>query len=315
MFNWLDFIVGYLVGLFIDPSTHLFEMVHFFFYDVIKIMILLAVMIFIISYIRSYFSPERSKQLLGHVKGLKGNIMGSLLGIVTPFCSCSSVPIFVGMVSGGVPLGVTFSFLITSPMVNEAAFIILLSTFGVKVAALYVILGVAVGVIGGYIIEKLHLEHLVEDFVYKIQADSEFIPTRTRQEKFEFAKNETKEIFTKVYKWVIIGVLFGALIHGFAPENFLYKIAGPNNPFAVIVATIVAVPLYSNTMGMIPVASALIDKGMALGTAMSFMMATTALSLPEMMILRKVIKPRLIYIFVGITTAGIMTVGFIFNLL
>ena len=313
-FGWLEELVTNLLLKFnMQQGTHLFESVHFFIYDVIKILILLSIMIFAISYIRSYFSVEKTKRTLEKLGGFKSHVMASLLGTVTPFCSCSSVPLFIGFVEGGIPLGVTFSFLITSPIVNEAAFVILLGAFGVKVAVLYAIAGVVIGVVGGYLIHILKLEKYVEEYVYKMKLGQQEIKELTRKDRIEFAKENVKEVVQKIWLYLIIGIGVGALIHGWAPEELLAKYAGPENPFGVLVATVIAIPLYSNAMGTIPIAEALINKGVGIGTALSFMMATTALSFPEMILLKKVVKPKLIAIFVGIVGTGILIVGYLFN--
>lgn len=315
MFDWLYYLAELIVVniLNISIESKLGASIHFFIYDTIKIIILLAFMIFAISYIRSYFPPEKTKKYIGKFKGITKNIMASLLGIVTPFCSCSSVPLFIGFVEAGIPLGVTFSFLITSPIVNEAAFAILLASFGWKVAVIYVATGVIVGVVGGIIIDKLKMTNEVEEYVYQMQMAEIDIEEMTQKDRVKFAVNNMKDIVGRVWKFVLIGIAIGAAIHGWAPADILSKYAGPNNPIAVIIATILAVPLYSNALGTIPIAEALLLKGVGLGTAMSFMMATTALSLPEMILLRKVIKPRLIATFVGIATIGIILVGYLFN--
>ncbi|RUA07441.1 MAG: permease [Fusobacteria bacterium] len=313
-FGWLEELVTNLLLKFnMQQGTHLFESVHFFIYDVIKILILLSIMIFAISYIRSYFSVEKTKRTLEKLGGFKSHVMASLLGTVTPFCSCSSVPLFIGFVEGGIPLGVTFSFLITSPIVNEAAFVILLGAFGVKVAVLYAIAGVVIGVVGGYLIHILKLEKYVEEYVYKMKLGQQEIKELTRKDRIEFAKENVKEVVQKIWLYLMIGIGVGALIHGWAPEELLAKYAGPENPFGVLVATVIAIPLYSNAMGTIPIAEALINKGVGIGTALSFMMATTALSFPEMILLKKVVKPKLIAIFVGIVGTGILIVGYLFN--
>jgi uncharacterized membrane protein YraQ (UPF0718 family) len=272
-------------------------------------------MIFAISYIRSYFSPEKTKKILSKFKGIKGNFMASIFGIVTPFCSCSSVPLFIGFVEGGVPLGLTFSFLITSPIVNEAAFTILLASFGWKLAVVYVITGVLVGVFGGLIIGKLKMEKHVESYVYEIQSSDVDIEEMTQKDRLQFALNNMKDILKRIWLFLLLGIGIGAVIHGWAPEAFLSKYAGPNNPFAVLVGVIAGIPLYSNAMGTIPIAQALIGKGVGIGTALSFMMAVTALSLPEMILLRKVIKPKLIAAFVVIVGVGIVLTGYLFNLI
>ncbi len=315
-FTWLNNLVEIIIRdwLGISVTTQLGSSVHFFIYSSIKILILLGVMIFIISYIRSYFPPERTKKILSRFKGITGNIIASLLGIVTPFCSCSSVPIFIGFVESGVPLGVTFSFLITSPIVHEAAFAVLLASFGWKLAVLYVLTGVLVGVVGGLIIGKLKLEKEVEQYVYEINIEQEDVENLNNKQRINFAVENVKNIIKRIWLFLILGIGIGAFIYGWAPEQILSKYAGPDNPLSVIVATIIAVPLYSNILGTIPIAEALISKGVGLGTAMSFMMATTALSLPEVILLRKVIKPKLIIYFVAITSIAIILVGYLFNL-
>ncbi|MGH4037274.1 MAG: permease [Sphaerochaeta sp.] len=316
MFGWLNYLVTLLVekGFKMDVESAWGSSIHFFFYDTVKIIILLGLMVFAISYIRSYFPPERTKKILGKFSGLTGNIIASLLGIVTPFCSCSSVPIFIGFVESGIPLSFTFSFLITSPIVNEAAFAILLASFGWKIAVVYVITGVIVGIVGGIIIGKLHLEKEVEDYVYEKRNGVDFVQELNTKDRLEFAWDNVKDIIHRVWVFLLIGIGIGALIHGYAPAELLTKYAGPDNPFAVLFAVIVGVPLYSNALGTIPIAEALIAKGVGIGTALSFMMATTALSLPEMILLRKVIKPKLIAAFIIITAIAIIIVGYLFNI-
>jgi len=315
MFNWLDSLVTKLVeGAFnLDVATGVGSSVHFFIYDVIKILILLSFMIFLISFIRSYFSPEKTKRILTHFGGAKANAMASVLGIVTPFCSCSSVPLFIGFVEAGIPLGVTFSFLITSPIVNEAAFAILLAAFGWKIAIIYVITGVLVGIFGGLIIGKMKMEKYVEEYVYKMQMKAVTEMESSMKERLSYAWDQVKAIIKKIWLFLLIGIGIGAAIHGWAPAELLVKYAGPNNPFAVIIAVILGIPLYSNALGTIPIAEALIYKGVGLGTALAFMMAVTALSFPEMVLLRKVIKPKLIAAFIIITGTGIILVGYLFN--
>ncbi|KYH30993.1 putative two-component membrane permease complex subunit [Clostridium tepidiprofundi DSM 19306] len=316
MFNWLYKLISLLVeNVFrVSMETRLGSSIHFFFYDTIKIIILLGIMIFAISYIRSYFPLEKTKKILERFDGNIGNVMAALLGIVTPFCSCSSVPLFIGFVEAGIPLGVTFSFLITSPIVNEAAFAILLASFGVKVAVIYVITGVVIGTLGGIIIGKFKMENHVEEYVYKMQMKDTVIKELNQKERFKFAIDNVKEIVGRVWIFLIIGIALGAVIHGYAPAEILSKYAGPNNPFAVFVAVVCGIPLYSNALGTIPIAEALINKGVGIGTALAFMMAVTALSLPEMILLRKVIKPKLIATFVIVTGIGIVIVGYLFNI-
>jgi uncharacterized membrane protein YraQ (UPF0718 family) len=315
MFDWLDYLVELLItNVFaLSMDSKLGSSIHFFIYDTIKIIILLSFMIFIISYVRSYFPPERTKKILVRFNGITGNIMASLLGIVTPFCSCSSVPIFIGFVEGGVPLGLTFSFLITSPIVNEAAFIILLGLFGWKLAVVYVITGVIVGVFGGVIIGNMKMEQYVEEYVYEMKVGTAETAKLTSKERTDFAIQNVKDIIKRIWLYLIIGIGIGALIHGWVPEDFLVKYAGENNPLGVFVAVICGIPLYSNAMGTIPIAQALIGKGVGIGTALAFMMAVTALSAPEMVLLRKVIKPKLIALFVVVTGIGILLTGYLFN--
>lgn len=312
MIEWFaDILVYNWIGL--DSATRLGESVHFFFYDTVKILILLSIMIFFISIIRSFFPPERTKKLLGNRKKFFGNFFASILGVVTPFCSCSSVPIFIGFVESGVPLGITFSFLITSPIVNEVALVMLYSLFGWKIGTLYLISGVLVGVVGGMVIGIMNMEKHVEEYVYEIDAGETEIEEMTWEDRIDFAKSQVKEIVGRVWKFVIIGIGLGALIHGYAPAEVLAQYAGKGNPLAVIVAVAVGIPLYSNAVGTIPIAQALLGKGVALGTALSFMMSTTALSLPAMIILRKVIKPKLIILFVSVVGVSIIGVGYMFN--
>jgi len=306
-----DLLVYNWMGL--DSATRLGESVHFFFYDTIKIIFLLSIMIFVISIIRSYFPPEKTKKLLSNYKKFTAHLMASILGVVTPFCSCSSVPIFIGFVESGIPLGVTFSFLITSPIVNEVALVMLYTIFGWRIGTLYLISGILVGVIGGIVIEKLGMEKYVEEYVYQINSGEDEIEELEWSDRISFAKAEVKEIVGRVWKYVIIGIGLGALIHGYAPADMLAQYAGPNNPLSVIAAVVVGIPLYANAVGTIPIVEALMGKGVALGTALSFMMATTALSLPAMIILRKVIKPKLITVFVTVVGVSIIGVGYMFN--
>lgn len=306
-----DLLVYNWMGL--DSTTRLGESVHFFFYDTIKIIFLLSIMIFVISIIRSFFPPEKTKKLLSNYKKITAHVMASLLGVVTPFCSCSSVPIFIGFVESGIPLGVTFSFLITSPIVNEVALVMLYTIFGWKIGSIYLASGIMVGIIGGIVIEKLGMEKYVEEYVYQISAGETEIEELDWSGRIDFAKDEVKEIVSRVWKYVIIGIGLGALIHGYAPADLLAQYAGPNNPLSVIAAVAVGIPLYANAVGTIPIVEALMGKGVALGTALSFMMATTALSLPAMIILRKVIKPRLITVFVTVVGISIIGVGYMFN--
>jgi uncharacterized membrane protein YraQ (UPF0718 family) len=316
-FEWLSNLVALFVTKVLNIATgsRLYDSVHFFFFDTIKIIILLSVMVFIISYIRTYFPPERTKKILEKFPGISGNIMASLLGTVTPFCSCSSIPIFIGFVEARIPLGVTFSFLITSPMVNEAAFAILLAAFGVKIAFIYLVFGILIGVVGGIVIGALHLEEYVEEYVYDIKVGEAALAKQSFRDRINYALVNVQAIVKKVWLYLIIGIGIGALIHGWVPAGLMAKYAGPGNPFAVIIGTLFGIPLYSNAVGSIPIVEALIAKGVGVGTALSFMMAVTALSLPEMILLNKVIKVRLIGAFVAITGSAIIIVGYLFNYL
>lgn len=298
----------------VTKGTPLGSSLNFFVNDTIKIILLLAVIIFVVSLIRSYFPPEKTKKFLSKAKfPIVNNFLAALIGIVTPFCSCSAVPLFIGFVEAGVPLGVTFSFLISAPMVNEIALVLLWGLFGWKIALIYIVSGVTIATVGGWILGKLKLEKWVEEFVYKLktgQADEKKLTVRDRS---EYAKQYTIDIVKSVWVYIIIGVGLGALMHGYAPSDLLVKYAGPNNFFAVPLATLIGIPLYSNAAGTIPIVSVLIDKGMAMGTALSFMMAVTALSLPEFIILKKVLKPKLIITYASIVGLGIIFTGYLFN--
>lgn len=302
-------------GLFgLSPTSRAGAAVHFFIYDTIKVLLLLVTIIYGVSLVRSFFPPERARKILSGKAQLAGNVSAALLGIVTPFCSCSAVPLFIGFIESGVPLGVTFSFLISSPMVNEVAMVLLWGLFGWRIAAVYIATGVTVAIIAGVIIGRLRLEHLVEEYVYRVKvgqgAGGERLSWINRH---RYAVAYTRDIIWKVWPYVVAGIGVGALIHGYAPESFLVRYAGPGNLLAVPLAVAVGVPLYSNAAGTIPIVQALMAKGLPIGTALAFMMAVTALSLPEMIILRRVLKPRLIVIFVGIMTVNIVTVGYLFN--
>ncbi|SHK00835.1 hypothetical protein SAMN05444401_0362 [Clostridium amylolyticum] len=313
--NWLSNIVKLLVekvfGL--SVSDRIGGSIHFFIYDTIKIFILLSVLIFLISYIQSYFPPERTKKILGRIKGVKGNILGALLGTITPFCSCSSIPIFIGFTSAGLPLGITFSFLISSPLVDLASLLILMSFFGVKIAIAYVIVGLILAVIGGTIIDKLNMESYVQGYVREIESPDIEPVELTKKERISYGKEQVKEIIQRVWLYVIIGVGIGAAIHNWIPQSAIEKVIGGNNPFAVIVATLVGIPMYADIFGTLPIAEALFGKGVGIGTVLSFMMAVTALSLPSMIMLGKVVKPKLLAIFVTIVSIGIMIIGYLFN--
>ena len=295
-------------------GTQLSAALEFFIYDTIKIFLLLAVIIFAISFVRSFFPPEKTRKILSHKKEFIGNILASLLGVVTPFCSCSAVPLFIGFIEGGVPLGITFSFLIASPMVNEVAIVLLWGLFGWKITAIYIGTGLFVAMIGGYIIGKLNLEKWVEEYVYKMHlGENQVVGTQTFAERIDYARYNTKDILGKVWLYVVVAIGIGGFIHGYVPQDFLAGIAGKGNWYAVPVAVLIGVPLYSNAAGVIPIVYALMSKGLTLGTVLAFMMAVTALSLPEMIILRKVLKVRLLAVFVGIMTATIIGVGYLFN--
>lgn len=312
--KWLNALIGRLLGsLGLDSSTRWGGSVQFFLYDVIKITILLCCLIFLISYIQSYFPPERSKKIMGRFRGLWANCIAALLGTVTPFCSCSSIPLFIGFTSAGLPLGVTFSFLISSPMVDLGSLILLMSIFGAKVALTYVIVGLLVAIIGGTLIQKLHLENEVEDFIRSASAVDIASPTLTRKDRLIYARDQMVSTFRKVFPYILIGVGIGALIHNWIPESWIETALGSRNPFGVVLATLVGVPMYADIFGTIPVAEALLGKGAQLGTVLSFMMAVTTLSLPSMIMLRKAVKPKLLGIFVATCTIGIILVGYLFN--
>ena len=313
--KWLNGLIGNglsLLGL--DIGGRLGGSVQFFLYDVIKITILLCFLIFVISYIQSYFPPERSKKIVGHFHGIGANIVSALLGTVTPFCSCSSIPLFIGFTSAGLPLGVTFSFLISSPMVDLGSLILLMSIFGAKVAVIYVLIGLVIAVIGGTIIEKLHMEKHVESFVLSAGSVDIESPTLTKVERMKYAKEQVASTFKKVFPYILVGVGIGAVIHNWIPESWIEAVLGSNNPFGVILATLVGVPMYADIFGTIPVAEALLAKGAQLGTILAFMMAVTTLSLPSMIMLRKAVKPKLLALFIGVCTVGIILVGYLFNI-
>lgn len=311
--DFADWLVYSIFGM--EQGSRLADAVNFFIYDTIKIFLLLSVIIFIITFLRSYFPPERTKRILSRKREFIGNILAALLGVVTPFCSCSAVPLFIGFVEAGVPLGVTFSFLIASPMVNEVAVVLLWGLFGWKVAAIYVGAGLSIAVIAGFIIGKLKLERWVEEYVFKVRAigveqDQE---RPAFQARLAYAKAGTAEILKKVSLFVVIAIGIGGFIHGYVPEDVLVRYAGRDNPLAVPLAVAMGVPLYASAAGVVPIVSALVEKGMSMGTVLAFMMAVTALSLPEMIILRKVLKVRLLGVFIGIMTAAIIAVGYLFN--
>lgn len=313
--KWLSELVRLLIeNLFgLSIKEKLGGSIHFFIYDTIKIFILLSLLIFIISYIQSYFPPERTKKILGNIKGVKGNILGALLGTITPFCSCSSIPIFIGFTSAGLPLGITFSFLISSPLVDIGSLLILMSFFGAKIAIGYVVVGLILAVVGGTIIDKLGLEDEIQEYVREIENFDGEIIEMTREERISYSKDQVKDIFRKVWLYVLIGVGIGAAIHNWIPQSVVEKVVGSDNPFAVILATAIGIPMYADIFGTIPIAEALLIKGVPVGTILSFMMAVTALSLPSMIMLSKVVKPKLLKIFIAIVSIGIVIIGYLFN--
>ena len=313
--KWLNTLIGSLLSAIgLDTTSRIGGSVQFFIYDVIKIMLLLCLLIFIISYIQSFFPPERSKRILGRFHGIGANIIGALLGTVTPFCSCSSIPIFMGFTSAGLPLGVTFSFLISSPMVDLGSLVLLMSIFGLKIAMAYVVLGLVIAVIGGTLIEKLHMENYVEDFIRNANSSVDIeAPDLTVADRLIYARDQVVTTFKKVFPYILIGVGIGSIIHNWIPEAWVETILGSNNPFGVVLATLVGVPMYADIFGTIPVAEALLGKGALLGTILSFMMAVTTLSLPSLIMLRKAVKPRLLATFIAICIVGIILVGYGFN--
>ena len=313
--KWLNVLIGKgLSALGLDTATHWGGSIQFFLYDVIKITVLLCLLIFIISYIQSFFPPERSKRILGHFHGIGANIIGALLGTVTPFCSCSSIPIFMGFTSAGLPLGVTFSFLISSPMVDLGSLVLLMSIFGVKIAVAYVVLGLVIAILGGTLIEKLNMEGYVEDFIRNVNSSVNIeAPDLTVKDRVIYAKDQVVSTFKKVFPYILIGVGIGAVIHNWIPESWVAAVLGSRNPFGVVLATLVGVPMYADIFGTIPVAEALLAKGALLGTILSFMMAVTTLSLPSLIMLRKAVKPRLLGTFIVICVIGIIFVGYGFN--
>lgn len=312
--KWLNRLIGSaLTGLRLDVSSRMVASVQFFLYDVIKITVLLCVLIFGISIIQSFFPPERSKRILGRFHGLGANIIGALLGTVTPFCSCSSIPIFIGFASAGLPLGVIFSFLISSPMVDLSSLVLLMSIFGAKIAVAYVILGLFIAVIGGTLIEKLHLETEVEDYIRNAGAVGAAEQKLTIQDRLVYARDQVLSTLKKVFPYILVGVGIGAVIHNWIPESWIEAALGTNNPFGVFLATLVGIPMYADIFGTIPIAEALLAKGAQLGTILSFMMAITTLSLPSMIMLRKAVKQKLLAIFIYICAAGIILTGYAFN--
>ena len=314
--KWLNEVIGSLltvVGL--DIQGKLGGSLQFFIFDTIKIFVLLSILIFIISYIQSYFPPERTKKILERFHGVTANILAALLGTVTPFCSCSSIPLFIGFSSAGLPVGVTFSFLISSPLVDLGSLVLLMSIFGAKVAVAYVIVGLVLAVVGGTLIEKLGMQKYVEDFITGVSRVDIDSPDLTKSERITYAKEQAQVTVKKVFWYVLVGVGIGAMIHNVIPEAIIQSILGTNNPFSVIIATVVGIPMYADIFGTIPIAEALFSKGVGLGTILSFMMGVTALSLPSLIMLRKAVKPKLLVVFVAIVAVGIIIIGYGFNAL
>lgn len=312
--KWLNTVIGNgLSALGLDTASRLGGSIQFFLYDVVKITVLLCVLIFVISYIQSYFPPERSKRILGRFHGILANIIAALLGTITPFCSCSSIPLFIGFTSAGIPLGATFSFLISSPMVDLGSLLLLMSIFGANIAIVYVVVGLVIAVIGGTIIEKMHMENYVNDFIRNANSVDVESDALTVRDRLIFAKEQVIETFKKVFPYILVGVGIGAIIHNWIPESWIQTVLGSNNPFGVVLAVLVGVPMYADIFGTIPVAEALLAKGAQLGTILSFMMAVTTLSLPSIIMLKKAVKTKLLKLFIVICTLGIVIVGYLFN--
>lgn len=312
--KWLSVLIGNLLNSFnLDMEGKLGGTIHFLIYDVIKIVVLLCTLIFIISYIQSYFPPERTKKIIGRFHGIGANIIAALLGTVTPFCSCSSIPLFIGFTGAGLPLGVTFSFLISSPMVDLGSLVLLMSIFGTKVAFIYVVLGLVIAVAGGTLIEKIHLENQVEEFIRNAKQIDIPQEELTAKERLKYSVDQVAETLKKVFPYIIIGVGIGAVIHNWIPKDLIVRFLGNGNPFGVIIATIAGVPMYADIFGCIPIAEALLARGAKLGVVLSFMMGVTTLSLPSMIMLKKAIKPKLLGVFTAICTIGIIIVGYFFN--
>ena len=314
--QWLNALIGgILTAVGLDTQTRVGGSVQFFLYDVLKITVLLCLLIFVISYVQSYFPPERSKKIMGRFHGIWANCMAALLGTVTPFCSCSSIPLFIGFTSAGLPLGVTFSFLISSPMVDLGSLVLLMSIFDARVAIAYVLLGLLVAVAGGTLIEKMHLEQEVEAFIRNASAVDIESPWLAQRERLRYAREQMTSTFRKVFPYILVGVAIGALIHNWIPQSWVEGVLGGNNPFGVMLATVIGIPMYADIFGTIPIAEALLSKGAQLGTVLSFMMGVTTLSLPSMIMLRKAVKPKLLALFIAICAFGIILVGYLFNAL
>lgn len=314
--QWLNALIGgILTAVGLDTQTRVGGSVQFFLYDVLKITVLLCLLIFVISYVQSYFPPERSKKIMGRFHGIWANCMAALLGTVTPFCSCSYIPLFIGFTSAGLPLGVTFSFLISSPMVDLGSLVLLMSIFDARVAIAYVLLGLLVAVAGGTLIEKMHLEQEVEAFIRNASAVDIESPSLTQRERLRYAREQMTSTFRKVFLYILVGVAIGALIHNWIPQSWVEGVLGGNNPFGVMLATVIGIPMYADIFDTIPIAEALLSKGAQLGTVLSFMMGVTTLSLPSMIMLRKAVKPKLLALFIAICAFGIILVGYLFNAL
>ena len=315
--KWLNDLIGIVLsktGL--DTGSRIGGSIQFFLYDVIKILFLLCALIFVISYIQSFFPPEKSRKIMSRFHGIGANTIGALLGTVTPFCSCSSIPIFMGFTSAGLPLGVTFSFLISSPMVDLGSFVLLISIFGIKIAVVYVVLGLVIAIVGGTLIEKLHMEDQVADFIRNSKSSVDIAsPKLTIKDRLIYSRDQMLSNLKKLYPYVLAGVAIGALIHNWIPEEWVETILGSHNPFGVVLATIVGIPMYADIFSTIPIAEALLSKGALLGTILSFMMAVTTLSLPSLIMLKKAIRPKLMAVFIAICTIGIIIVGYGFNIL
>lgn len=311
---WLNDLMGKLIERFgLSLDSKIGASLQFFLFDTIKIFILLTILIFFMGYVQTFFPPERTKVLLGGLKGWKGNLLGALLGTVTPFCSCSSIPIFIGFTTAGLPLGVTFSFLISSPMVDIASIIMLMSFFGWKFAIAYVLLGLLLAVIGGTLIDKLHLENEIQDYIREMEEGLSQVETYTVKKRMAYGWGQVKEVASKVWLYVLIGVGIGAFIHNWIPTSFIQSILGNNNPFGLLIATLIGAPIYADIFGVLPIAEALFSKGVPVGTLMAFMMSVTTLSLPSLIMLSRVVKPKLLGIFITICIVGILLIGFTFN--
>ncbi len=312
--QWLsDAVTALLATVGIDAATKLGGSLHFFIYDTAKIVLLLCVMVFVIGYIQSYFPPERSRRLLGRFKGIWANVVGALLGTVTPFCSCSSIPLFIGFTRAGLPLGVTFSFLISSPMVDLGSIVLIMSIFGAPVAIAYTAVGLVIAIVGGTLIERMHLDDQVAEFVHGSGPTDDEMLSMSRIDRLAYARGETWSTFKKVFPYILIGVAIGALIHNWIPQEVIEPVLGDGNPFAVVIATLVGAPIYADTFGAIPIAEALVAKGVGIGTVLAFMMSVTTLSIPSLTMLSRVVKPKLLAVFVGVCLIGMTISGYIFN--